>query len=151
MICFAGAAVLSLAPITRDARAAGNIESLELNSHNWEALGNSLKINKDGSYSYRVGSPNIDVKEQSGKIDQKQLEELMQLAGSADLAGLKEDYSFPPYSRSGQSYSLSIVTSARSKNVRFYLHGDETREEVPQVLIDITKKINAIINQIQKG
>ena len=149
LICFISALALSFVSV-KAAWAAGNIESILLSSHNWEASGSSLKINKDGSYLYSFGSPGL-IQEQSGKIDQKQLEELMRLVGGSDLSGLKDKYSSLPFSRLGQTYYLNIVTSSGSKAVEFYLHNQDERaqDKVPQILIDIADKINIIKSQIK--
>ncbi|WP_128699923.1 hypothetical protein [Candidatus Velamenicoccus archaeovorus] len=123
------------------------IESIELKSSNWEALGSYLEIKGDGRYiAYTVRAGREEGERKAGRIDPARMSELIRYIESADFYAFKEEYRFPPYSRQGTNIELTIVSDKGIKRIRFYLHNDGSQEAVPQGLIGITERIYHSIN-----
>ncbi len=115
-------------------------EHITLSSWNWEALGSTIKIEKDGSYTVEFGRPGqMETKE--GRLTVGGLGELTKIintANNVDVFSLDKEYTGPKETtRSWMQYNLIIETESGSKSVSF--HSEDGT--VPAILHDIVNKI----------
>jgi len=110
---------------------------IELSDHNWEAIGSTITIEKDGSYTVEFGSPG-QMETRKGKLTTDGLGELTKIINNANVFSLNDEYTGPrKTTRSWGQYNLIIETKSGSKSVSFHSE-DET---VPQALHDIVNTI----------
>ncbi len=110
------------------------VELITLDAYNWEALGSTIVIEKDGAYTVEFGRPGIK-ETREGKLT---TDELTQIINNANIFSMNDKYTGPrKTTRSWMQYNLIIETKSGSKTVNFHSE-DET---APQVLHDIVDKI----------
>lgn len=111
-----------------------SFERIILSSHNWEAVGSTISIEKDGTYTVEFGR--VGMKEtRKGKLATSQLAEII---NQADIFSLSNEYTGPKQTtRSWTQYNLIIETKSGSKSISFHSE-DKT---VPPVLHELVNKI----------
>lgn len=115
---------------------------ITLSGRNWEAVGSTIIIEKDGSYTVAFGRPGL-IKKRKGRLPKDSLSELIKMIKNAKIFSMNDKFTgSKKTTRSWVYYNLIIETSSGSKSISFHSE-DET---VPQLLHKLVKKIIQITN-----